>query len=291
MAKSLHSKEALINFKSPVEGPVLDVGAGGGELSLSLKKSHQGTVYSLDASPEAIEKLEEKGLSPVLGYADNFTEILPEEVGSFSNIYASSVLHEIFSYGHKEKGLEPGTLSNLSEFFKESFKALAPGGRLLIRDGVAPKNKALPVVLELPESHKALVERFVNESPFYKALYEDTFKKDRAITFQSLLYSHLSKKLLLETDYWGAWEYLFTVNWGEKSFSREVQEFYSVMELEEMKELAERVGFKEVYSVEVTDPSYRHYITEKMPAKILNAETKEELPLPANSSIWVFEKP
>ncbi|MCU1445347.1 methyltransferase domain-containing protein [Cryobacterium sp.] len=81
-----------------LRGPrVLDVGAGGGELTAAIAAAGFRTS-ALDAAPDAITRLAALGVLWEVrrGYAEQVPQLFPEP---FDSIVVSVLLHEVYSYG------------------------------------------------------------------------------------------------------------------------------------------------------------------------------------------------
>lgn len=124
-------------------GDILELGAGGGDLSLRLqaiaKKNNVGFT-ALDADPRMIGVLKNKLISgPSLNIV--LANALDFELGrQFSVIVCSSLLHEIFSAN--------GDINDIRRVLKNIHRHLLPGGSLVIRDGIKPDGEADVILLK-----------------------------------------------------------------------------------------------------------------------------------------------
>lgn len=122
MARGMTAKSELVFLARP--GSVLNVGAGGPELSSEFEAAGHSTI-SIDAAPEACERLNAAGLRFIEGNAEDLQDIVDEPV---DNVVFSSVLHEVFSYA------EGDGRDAIRGVLKSAFNVLRPGGWILIRD-------------------------------------------------------------------------------------------------------------------------------------------------------------
>lgn len=199
MKNGLGEKSLLIPHTVP--GTVLNVGAGGPELSLAFEEAGHHTL-SLDDSPDACERLEAAGLTPILGAAENMTDLVNEPI---HNIVFSSVLHEVFSYAEGD-----GILA-VRDVLLQAFELLEPGGRIVIRDGVRPMGATGVLVAESDEKRE-LIEEYLARSP--------------------LVPDEVTVERISENEWIGTLasvsEILNTVNWGRSSLPREMNELFGV---------------------------------------------------------------
>lgn len=261
MLGSLGDKKSVLPY---ITGPkVLDVGCGSGDLMESLMR--QGfDVHGIDASPESVHRTAalDGEDSVVFGYADEIHEKFGAQ--SFDTIVCCSVLHEVFSYGNKYDAR--GQMSSLVNALASMHKALKPGGRLVVRDGVKPSNDdTVWMWVDKPEE----VEKYLSASPFTKDM------ADRAVRLTEVM-DHV-----YEGSMSSAMEFAFTYTWGPESFPREVQEYYGVFDLEGYARFVEDHGFRCEKKFEYLQPGYESH---------LEGKVKFSQPFPASNAIWVYTK-
>lgn len=285
MACSIGDKSEILKYVRNVgnDFTVVDIGAGGGELSEKIKTVYsQAYVYSLDASVESIEKLKSKNLNIIHAYAHELSDVLGKS--SVDSIIASSVLHEIFSYDNPMSN--KGLLKNVYDFFDSSYKVLKNKGVLIIRDGIKPENDPDEIfTLTLPIKYAIFVEKFVHESPFYRRV--NNTKKDRFISFNKVITD--DKNVIIHANMQSLWEFIFTLNWGENSWAREVQEYYAVFSTDELIHIAKNYGFNNIHTESYFAPEYEYYLGNVMKI-ILRDKNGRIVPYPKTNGIYVFEK-
>lgn len=268
MMKSMGDKSRLIEHIPADSRNLVDVGGADGTFAKMLGQVFEN-VTVLDASEESCARAVINGVKAVHAYADelstHFTDV--------DVVIASSVLHEIFSYGHEKAGLEPGRIASITRFLDESYEALKPGGRLLIRDGVRPVLTDGYVVMD-KDLDKA--EKFIAESPFMAPT-----DRDRSIT---LTVDHDRSAVI--GDMGSVWEFVMTYTWGEASWTREISEFYGVFSGNELIDLARRAGFKALHFEAYVQPDYPKYLPH---VHFFDAEGNPA-EFPFTNAIWVFEK-
>lgn len=256
MSHSLGDKKTVLPYVTGSR--VLDVGCGSGDLMDALTSMGFDT-YGLDASQESINRCTQKD-RVVLGYADEVVELFGEEF--FDTIICSSVLHEVFSYGNRYDGR--GKLRSLSNTLKAMRRALKPGGRLVVRDGVAPTNNS-DVLMWVDNA--AEVDKFLSASPFTKGC------TDRHIALTQIMSN------VFEGSLSSAMEFAFTYTWGEQSFEREVQEYYGVFNLDNYARFVTRHGFVCEEKFEYLQPGY---------ARHLEGKVSFTAPFPSSNALWIY---
>lgn len=258
MKNSLDDKCKLIPYI--VGKNVLDVGCADGSFMKCIKEYIPNIrIYGIDASDESCKrKLHRLDIRNC--YSDELEIHFKQQ--SINTIIASSVLHEIFSYGNRDGS--KGKLKNISNFLNSSHKILKSGGRLLIRDGVNPGNEV--DYLEINDDNA--VSKFLKHSPF------SNNKFDRQILINKIqngLYRGTRSSLM---------EFAYTYTWGETSFEREVCEFYGVFTLDEMQNFVERHGFKCLNKESYLQKGYVDHLP----------NVKFGKGFPDSNALWIFEK-
>ena len=114
---------------APADGPLLDVGAGTGDLTLALaREAPDSPVLGLDLARGMLELAVRKRGHDArrIGYVHASGLALPARDGSLSAVTNAFVLRN---------------LADLDAFFAEAFRALAPGGRLVSLEIGRPRGR------------------------------------------------------------------------------------------------------------------------------------------------------
>ncbi len=214
-------KSRMLDFVVP--GLVVEVGPGGGVvLDLLAERFHQGRIVGLDASQAVVEAHAARiASSPtrwemIHGDAFELPAVFGE--GEITTVIFCSVLHEIFSYvpwGEPPKRFQLGSVEAL---VRAAFRALAPGGRIIVRDGIAPADE--PRVIELRDAtwREGLL------------LFAKTFEA-RQVPLEELPDGRFR---LGQRD---LYEFLTTFTWGPAAFPYEIREQRGVLPRAELVEL------------------------------------------------------
>jgi SAM-dependent methyltransferase len=204
-------KARMLDFAHP--GRLVEVGPGGGVvLDLLEDRFPDSEVIGIDVSAMVVEALEARrardGRRWRIIEADAFA--LPDHVGpaSVDTVVFCSVLHEIYSYVEHQG--ERYRLEPVAEIVRAAYRALAPGGRILIRDGIAP-----------PPGRRRI--RFVADDA--RELFDMFVAEFRGLPMEPV---ELGPDRV-ELPSHQAMEFLYTYNWGPQSFPYEVREQYGVL--------------------------------------------------------------
>lgn len=230
MARGMTAKSELVLLARP--GSVLNVGAGGPELSSEFEAVGHPTI-SVDAAPEACERLAAAGLRFIKGNAEELQDIVDEPV---DNVVFSSVLHEVFSYA------ESDGRDAIRDVLKAAFNILKPGGRILIRDGVRPLGNNGKLITEVDEM-RDLAEGYITLSPFMNSEIRLTRESENSWT----------------GDLHSVLEVLNTINWGASSLPRESQEIFGVFTAQQYLIELSRAGFSRPQHF-MEDGTYRKHL-------------------------------
>jgi SAM-dependent methyltransferase len=270
MGSSLGDKARMV--LPHLRGPrVLDVGAGGGELTAAIAGAGF-QASALDAAPDAIARLAALGLLHEVqqGYAEQVPQVFGEP---FDAIVVSALMHEVYSYGTSPETGPPvlgyDAVSLTLTRFRET---LRDGGRLIIRDGVMPDRPLEPATVEgLAAEDIVAFHDYLRRSPHpaLRALH----LRGRTLTGQTLTGTRHAVA-----------EFLFTLTWGIETFPREALERYQLFSLAGYSEYAGALGFGLLHSEAVTQPGY-------VDALARLSVTSDGRPwFPATNGLWVFEK-
>jgi SAM-dependent methyltransferase len=265
MGSSLGDKARMV--LPYLRGPaVLDVGAGGGELTSAIAGAGF-RASALDAAPDAITRLTTLGgLHEVRrGYAEQVPQLFAEP---FDSIVVSALLHEVYSYGTSpETG--PGlvgydavklTLTRFRESLRE-------GGRLIIRDGVMPEHALKPATVDgLSAEDIEAFRDYLRRSPHERL---------RALTQRGRSVTGTRHAIA---------EFLFTLTWGIETFPREALERYQLFSLAGYGQYVGDLGFDLVHSEAVIQQGYVDALAH------LSISSDGRSWFPATNGLWVFER-
>ncbi len=262
MRAGIGDKAQLLEHLVP--GRVLDVGAGDGSL-VRVLLDHGWAATGVDASPEAVARA--AGLVSH-ARAEEIASRFPS--GSFDNVVFCSSLHEIWSYGER--------WITWTDVLRQAAQLLAPGGRLIIRDGVAPAE---------PE---AVWRLGLNDPPDGFAFF-DRWRELAREWLDPVRIEQLDGALVGPA--WQLAEFLLTYGWGWDSLPREGSEFYTVAGTHAGCSHAVRraTGLAPRFSRTYLQPGYRQQF-ERIGR--LSAQSEDgrfrPVPWPNSNAVWVFER-
>jgi SAM-dependent methyltransferase len=265
MGSSLGDKAQMV--LPHVLGPrVLDVGAGGGELTAAIAEAGF-EVSALDAAPDAITRLTALGALHEVrrGYAEQVPGLFSEP---FDTIVVSALLHEVYSYGTSPEDGSPLLGYDALALTLTRFGVSLRGrGRLVIRDGVMPDRALDSAAVDgLTAGDIEAFHDYVRRSPHPRL---------RAL--------HLRGRSLTGTRHAVA-EFLFTLTWGIETFPREALERYQLFPLVDYGEYAGNLGFDLLHSEAVIQRGYVEALAH------LTVTSGDRPWFPATNGLWVFEK-
>ena len=272
MASSVGDKIRLLDWLVP--GPVLDVGAGNGAL-VAAARTYGHDAIGVDASTKAVARSD--GLV-IHGHAPGLTTLFGTEP-RFANIIFCSVLHEIDSYH------APDGEAAVAATIREASQLLLPGGRILVRDGVAPSDPDTPtrVRFHSPRDgarfHAAWHAQSANLGP-NRASAHTHIGED----------GHLYGKAVHTT------EFLLTYVWGWDSLAREAHEAYTVAGPLVVRgaELAAWANMNVTAALAYTQPGYVTHLDALCQYEHTPDPTQprwEPRPTPDTNAIWILSKP
>lgn len=260
MRAGLDDKAQLLDHLAP--GTVLDVGAGDGSL-VRLLRDHGWDATGLDASAAAVARAD--GLV-VLGEARELESRFP--AGSFDNVVFCSSLHEIWSYaGGREAWIDA---------VRQAAELLAPGGRLLIRDGVAPAEPAATWQLTLSD-------------PADGFAFFDQWREPAVALLGQVGVVRDGDALVGPAGQLA--EFLFTYGWGWESLPREGAELYTAAGSHARcsRRVARATGLTPQFSRAYLQPGYRRQFDQlgRLAARADDGSLRPQ-PWPNSNAIWVF---
>lgn len=261
---------------------VLDVGAGGGVLA-ELLLTHFPNIHitALDQSDTAVARLKalaERFPSRLDVVQSDFFCYEPDV--RFDDVIFCSSLHEIFSYTpYNGKLFQKETVSRALD---EAASYLKPGkGKIIIRDGVAARYDPKVLVKYIDPALQKLAGRYEREFEGFPLEIVHTEMGD-IMPYNSMM------------------ELLYTITWGEKSFEREVQEWYGYFCLNDWVREETWLAFK--YNLFLThtekylQDGYREHLEGKVKiqsAPYFNWHSElctKPIDFPASNCIVVFER-
>lgn len=271
MASALGDKARLADHLVP--GTVTDIGAGGGELAgYMASRPHIDHVWAADISPQSLERLRtayraDDGLTVVEG---SFAAAFDAAGGQVDNIMLSSVLHEVYSYA---EGDSRRKVERILGALGSCVRALRPGGRLIIRDGIKPVRDRIDIAIDGPGVWE-MVKAYGESSPEGCHLEETARVGSRS-------------ELVLTADL--AAEFLLTATWGADHLHREGSEHYTWAGRDTYRTFVEAIGplrCELIHYEAYTQNGYREALSDWT---ITDAETGSPW-FPRTNAVWVFEK-
>lgn len=223
MNSARSDKARMLDHVRP--GRIVEVGPGGGViLDMLEERFPDAEVIGLDVSRMVVEALHARrqrdGRRWTILEADAFELAERMGEGTLSTVIFCSLLHEIYSYCEY---VDPVTgergrfrLESVRNLLQASYRALEPGGRLVIRDGV------------MPPPGVRILELVADDAREFFDLFVAQFE-GRRISFEEVAGS-AGKRVRLSTA--DAMEFLYTYTWGAESFPYEVREQYGVLPYE-----------------------------------------------------------
>lgn len=276
MKKSFDDKSRLINFAK--RGSVLEIGFGEGDL-LALFQEKGFDAYGIDASETSIKVASAKHGSKLknIAYGSAFNIHKIYKGKTFDNVVLCSSLHEIYSYernrlidnGHDHPEASARTKVNL--MFYNIYNLLNIGGKIIIRDGVAPKNGRSRALINKKKYGHLLKELLFSK---YQIFNEVTIKNN--IDCENYYIEGLNCDIA---------EILFTLCWGEDAFERESKETYTAFSDFDLTNSVDLFRFKLKHSEEYITDGYAKFFRE---CYLTNNENND-INFHSNK-IWVFEK-
>lgn len=258
---------------------VLDVGAGSGVVgNMILGAFPNACVTAIDSSDTAVERLLPVSAKYPGRMQVKQTEFLPIEKQKYDAVVFCSVLHEIFSYTEYEG--RKFNLAIIEDTIKKAADMLNPGGRIIIRDGVAPSSNRKVMLRYLNEETRRLAERYEREFRGFDL---------------GILHTQYGDIMPRRS----AMELMYTITWGETSFDREVQEWYGYYSLEDWKALTLKLttmGLRLTHIEKYLQQGYADNLAEKIeltsPPKATNdgGIRVGKASFPASNCLIVFEK-
>lgn len=255
--------EDLVRWVKP--GCIVDKGCGTGKLMVELSRLFPDSrLVGVDLSREFLRMCDENT------YATDdvtlvFGNIIERNVpaGMATTVVYSSVMHEVHSYSGYD-------LEQVHRALRNAFDELAPGGHLLVRDGISPPPAMWRLKLLRPEVHDVFA-RFAKE-----------FRQGRGVSFERLssdtvrLSSHDANEFICKKDYLKNWHI-------------EVHEEYGTFTLDGWRGALERAGFVPLHLTEYVNEWIVRNRYEGTVA--LFDDDGHPLPWPATNGIIVGRKP
>ena len=262
MRASLGSKTKLLAWLAP--GTVLDVGAGDGSL-VRLMRSAGWDAVGLDAAETSVER---SGGLVRYGRAEDADQVFAGR--TFDNIVFCSALHEVWSYGAGQASWEAA--------LDAAARLLAPGGRIVVRDGVGPK---------APDELWQLTVRDPGDASAFLAAW--------TAQMAPLLGT---AKLGMVGDYlygpaWLVAEFLLTYCWGWDSLPREGSEWYTVAgdPASYARRLERRTGLRLLHFEQELQDGYRDAFGRIGRLRELTSRGWGRVDWPKSNAIWVLGTP
>jgi SAM-dependent methyltransferase len=275
MNQTADYKKVILDYVTGTR--ILDIGPGGGVLlDLIEQERPDAKPLGIDISVNVIEALKRKKQleghrwDVIKGDALRLEEFI--EPGSMDTIIFSSILHELYSYIERD-----GTRFNprtVEAALQSAYRVLAPGGRMIIRDGIMTE----------PAEQRRRIQFLEPDGMEWLLRYARDFA-GRQIEIKRV---NEHEAILPVND---AMEFLYTYTWGAEAYVHEVQEQFGYFTPSQYEECIRRtLGAQAVIRV------CRHYVqegyAEALAGRIeLTDEQGQPISLPDSTCLIVIEKP
>ncbi len=246
-------------------GCVVDKGCGTGSLLVELARLFPASRFvGVDLSREFLRRCDENT------YAAEDVDFVRGNVadanvgpGAATTVIFSSVMHEVHSYsGYRRE--------EVARALRSAFGELAPGGRLLVRDGVSPHPATWRLALHTAAAREAF-ERFAVE---FK--HGEGAPHERLASGEVRLSSHLANEFLCKKDYQQNWHI-------------EVHEEFGPFTLPGWREALVAAGFLPLHLRELVNP---WIATHRYEGQVgLSDDDGRALNWPATNCVVVGQKP
>lgn len=278
MATSIGDKGKMLQYA--VGTVSVDMGTGDGKLvEAMLERGFD--AYGVDAAHESYEQAQKSdALHGRISerYVDDLDDVFAD--GSIDTITASSILHEVYSYGDTDRP----TLDqhSLERTLAAWARMLRPGGRLIIRDGVIPDDWADLGRITFKDGAQYqdgidMVAKYLADAPFATDVHPAP-RRRVGLTKDGDGYIGTRESIM---------EFLYTYNWGLGSYPRETQELYGLYTLDEYTDFVETFGFTKVHAHAYVQEGYVTHLGPKVQLTDADGNATE---LPPTNCIMVFEK-
>lgn len=281
MNSARSDKERMLDYVPDNPELIVEIGPGGGVvLDLLEARFPNSRIAGIDISKLVVESLQSR--REIEGHrwevleGDAFHLEAHFSQSSCDALIFCSLLHEIYSYVEYDTGKnskEKFRLESVRDLLRSAFRALKPGGRIIIRDGVMPPDEPRYIRFKDPDG------------PEFFRLFQEQFEGRK-------IFGEWMDEVTVRTFAPDAMEFLYCYTWGPESFPYEVREQYGVLPYEEYQEAIVAWLGAECRSVEVTDGSYLQegYIQGLKDKIDLFDEHMHPVSLPDSNAILVFEK-
>lgn len=256
---------------------VLDIGPGGGVLlDLIEERLPHARPVGIDISSNVIEalekrkRLEHKAWEVLKGDALNLRDYV--KPGGVDTVIFSSILHELYSYIETD-GSRFNT-ATVEAALLSAYEVLAPGGRIIIRDGIMTE----------PEDTWRRIRFHEADGMEWLNRYASDFK-GRVISYEQLADAEVRMPV---ND---AMEFLYTYTWGAEAYVHEVQEQFGYFTPTQFAECIRRtLGPEALIRVQ------QHYLQDGYAEALADRiefmdEEGKPVRLPDSTCLYVIEKP
>ena len=274
MNASIDGKKVLLDY---VKGStILDIGPGGGALLDLLETGFpQARITGIDIADNVIQTLQKKkrrenhSWQVLQGDAFQLTSFLPS--GSADTIIFCSILHELYSY--IENDAHKFNEATIAAALRSAFDLLAPGGLILIRDGIMSE----------PASQKRRIHFVDPDGMDFLRRYARDFR-GRTIQYRII------GRQTVEMPINDAMEFLYTYTWGKESYVHEINEQFGYFTPSGYQDF-----LKETLGETAHILTCRHYLQEgytlQLSPKIRFTDDHDRpCPLPDSTCVIVIEK-